>query len=184
MAAINYCLEAEKIAIDDLDLIVIGRSMQLCINDVMKYIPIKDKSKIVELPIPSHHQAHAYSSYFASGFEKSLILIIDEQGHWLENNTFEKESIYIAENEEIKELQTFKGNYIDISIGMFYDLFSVILGFTDGSVPAAGKLMGLASYGKKEKTYKLLEVNKEGNINVKWDNLIQYLKLKSSTKRF
>ena len=178
MAAINYCLEAEKIAIDDLDLIVIGRSMQLCINDVMKYIPIKDKSKIVELPIPSHHQAHAYSSYFASGFEKSLILIIDEQGHWLENNTFEKESIYIAENEEIKELQTFKGNYIDISIGMFYDLFSVILGFTDGSVPAAGKLMGLASYGKKEKTYKLLEVNKEGNINVKWDNLIQYLKLK------
>ena len=147
LAAINYCLEAENISIDDLDLIVIGRSMQSCIDDVMKYIPIKDKGKIKELPIPSHHKAHAYSSYFASEFDNSLIIVIDEQGHWLEDNTFEKESIYIGKNSGIEELQSFKGNYTDISIGMFYDLFSVILGFTDGSVPAAGKLMGLSSYG-------------------------------------
>lgn len=178
LAAINYCLEAENISIDDLDLIVIGRSMQSCIDDVMKYIPIKDKSKIKELPIPSHHKAHAYSSYFASDFDNSLIIVIDEQGHWLEDNTFEKESIYIGKNSDIEELQSFKGNYTDISIGMFYDLFSVILGFTDGSVPAAGKLMGLSSYGHETDNISLLEIKENGNIVVNWENLIDYLKSK------
>lgn len=178
LAAINYCLEEECIAIDDLDLIVIGRSMQSCIDNVMKYIPIKDKRKIKELPIPSHHKAHAYSSYFASGFDKSLIIVIDEQGHWLENNTFEKESIYIGKESEIEELQSFSGNYTDISIGMFYDLFSVILGFTDGSVPAAGKLMGLSSYGHELNNVSILEMEDDGNIVVDWKNLVDYLKLK------
>lgn len=177
LAAINYCLEFAKIQIDDVELFVCGRSIKSCRNDVLRYIPVKDKNKIIEVPIPSHHLAHAYSAYCASDFESGITVVIDEQGHWI-GDKFEKISIYESKNREIKEKRKFYGDYYDVSLGMFYDFFSILVGFSDGMLPAAGKLMGLSSYGihEQEGEIQLIDLLEDGNIRVNISNLMSYLK--------
>lgn len=176
MASITYCLNFANICIDDITLLVCGRSITTCKDVVLKYIPIKDKSKIVEIPIPSHHLAHAYSTYFASGFNESIIFVIDEQGHW-NDDKFEKISIYYAKDEKVSKIRKFFGNYFDISLGMFYDFFATIIGFSDGMLPAAGKLMGLAAYGTlKENDFYLIDLEEDGNVKINIEKLLIYLK--------
>lgn len=175
MSSINYCLEKVNIKIDELDKIVVGRSIQSALKAAKQYIPILDKSKIVESKLPSHHYSHAVSAYYPSGFEDALVFVADEQGHWINEHYYEKLSVYIVKNGKFSVYHKQYGDYYNISLGMFYDLFSYILGFSDGGLPAAGKTMGLAAYGEYKKDVpKLLNVNNL-KINIDIDKIIQYL---------
>ena len=101
----------------------------------------KYKKKIIQI---RHHLAHAASTYYTSGFNKSAILIIDGNGSDLETTTY-----YKGNNFNIKKLDSyhFRG------IGDIYEVISSkILKFGPGG---EGKTMGLAPYGRKNNNIKI-----------------------------
>lgn len=79
-----------------------------------------------------HHQSHAAYAYLSSGYPESDILAIDGRG-WKFN------CIFIDKDGNITDLSD------KMSIGILWNYFSKYLGF--GHL-GAGKLMGLAGYGK------------------------------------
>ncbi|OHX36806.1 carbamoyltransferase [Methylomonas sp. LWB] len=82
-----------------------------------------------------HHLAHTVSSYYLSGFEKSLILSIDGEGD-------DVSSMIIDAN--IKEFNTLKTKSVADSLGHFYLKIIAFLGYKDFD---EYKVMGLAPYG-------------------------------------
>ena len=101
-----------------------------------------------KLHFVKHHDAHAAACFYASGFKKSAILVIDGVG---EHATT---SLYQASENTISLLKQF---YYPDSIGLFYAAITEYLGFkhNDGE----GKVMGMAAYGNPvyaEKMHNLL----------------------------
>jgi carbamoyltransferase len=164
MKSITYCLDTAGIGIDDLDLVVGNRPL----NDgsarrLLRDLPIKDKSKICELPMPSHHLAHAYSGYFASPFDDAAVLVVDGVGSRIPgSNRIEKHTIYSAEGTKLSPIRSlsYAPDYSDVGLGLLYEFFTAKLGFTTkwgnpswgsfscGGYLEAGKTMGLAPYGR------------------------------------
>ena len=100
-----------------------------------------------------HHQSHALYAFLTSGFKQSDILAIDGRG-------WKYRCIFINKNGKIINLSS------KINIGEQWNRISKILGF--GNL-GAGKLMGLAAYGKYDpslhlaietENYNFLEKNK------------------------
>lgn len=112
-----------------------------------------------------HHDAHAYSTYFSSGFDDALVFIFDGGGDFFDSMQ-ESESIYLAENgvfttvekrlqdiavrhmqDPINHLPPFmpkKVENLQLSLARKYAQITRLLGFGFGQ---EGKTMGLASYG-------------------------------------
>lgn len=84
-----------------------------------------------------HHLAHAVSTFYLSGFDKSNIIISDGRG------AFEATSLWYGDKEGIKPIKTF--NWPD-SLGLLYAIFTDYLGFK--KFQDEWKVMGLASYGE------------------------------------
>ena len=83
-----------------------------------------------------HHDAHAASAFYPSGFEQALVLVADGMG--------ERESLtlYTAADKQLTKLASIPDIY---SLGLFYSLFTVYLGFNFNADEY--KVMGLAPYG-------------------------------------
>ena len=103
MKAVAYCLDTADIGIDDLDLVVANRPLgDGGIRRTLRELPIRDKSKVRELPMPSHHLAHAATAYYSSGFDDSAILIIDQAGsRFPVTCDIEKHTVFTGEGLEI-----------------------------------------------------------------------------------
>jgi carbamoyltransferase len=86
-----------------------------------------------------HHLSHASNAYFASGFDRALIVTLDGYGSGLAG------SISIGEGGKIKRLQNLHFPY---SLGMFYEHVTASLGFKPDR--HAGKIVGLAAYGDRK----------------------------------
>lgn len=84
-----------------------------------------------------HHQCHAASAFYASGFDRALIFTIDGSGE--EYCTVE----WIGSAGSIRMLRSHK---LPDSLGGYYGTFTEFLGFRINS--EEGKLMGLAPYGE------------------------------------
>jgi carbamoyltransferase len=84
-----------------------------------------------------HHLAHAYSTYFMSGFERAGVLTIDGSGE--ETTT----QLAVGEGDEIRIVESFE---IPNSLGWFYAALTQYLGFLP--YRDEGKLMGLAALGE------------------------------------
>jgi carbamoyltransferase len=121
------------------------------LSELWKYHPIKVKKDIKRMLIDigldektppirfvSHHLSHAASSFYCSGFEESLILIIDGSGEYKSTSLFQGKGL------QLKELQSFD---LPNSIGWFYQTITEYLGFKPNH--HEGKLMALAAYGQK-----------------------------------
>lgn len=117
----------------------------------------------------SHHLYHASLAFYNSGFDKSLIIVVDGFGK-NEGSIRECESVYvaeypnifnpiiknylIAENDYEQDLNTIKNQYLNcevnakskIGIAGLYGSCASHFGESDLS---AGKIMGLQSYGSK-----------------------------------
>jgi carbamoyltransferase len=130
-----------------------------------------------------HHINHAAISFYNSGFNKSLVIVIDGfgKGFLLKNNKklHESESIYVAEYPAkfklIYKHLTYVDGYVNYEEGIpeetFFDFeyeleyefcktfFNMSLLFEKASVMIgsnpldAGKVMGLSSYGKNIKSF-------------------------------
>ncbi len=86
-----------------------------------------------------HHQAHAASAYYCSGFDRSAILVIDGSGEMDCTSSFVGEGLKITPNPGIHYT-------IPDSLGWFYAGMTEYLGFKPYN--DEGKVMGLASYGR------------------------------------
>ena len=163
--AIRYCLDAEGIGLDDLDLIVVDHALEPVNTDSLaSLLPIRDRSKVRSIPHPSHHTAHAYSTYFCSPFEESAVLVADTYGSLTSIGT-EAESGFYAKGMAVRPVLK---NYQKVwsekatdqkpyySLTYIYNFISLALGFSSDaskkqvtgiSVSDAGKTMGLAPFG-------------------------------------
>ena len=113
----------------------------------------------------THHDAHAYSTYYSSGLDESLVFVFDGGGDFLLSKQ-EAETIYIGKNGRITEIDRRLQNMavrhmkdeinhvfplmpdyvqnLEMSLARKYAQITRLLGFGFGQ---EGKTMGLASYG-------------------------------------
>jgi carbamoyltransferase len=93
-----------------------------------------------KLHVFDHHYSHAGSAYFASPFDRALVITGDARGD------FRSASVYLGEGDRMRELDwrsTFD------SMGFYYSIITFILGMRP--VRHEGKVTGLAAYGDPEK---------------------------------
>ncbi len=155
--AFRHCLEAGGIDIVDVDCIayyelpVKKLSRQLWTQVPTKLDPVRswlDSTKPereirevlgVEAPIRmySHHQSHAASTFFYSGFDESAILTVDGVGEWATSSYAVGKDARIDLIDEV---------VFPDSIGLFYSSITNYLGFE--VLEGEYKVMGLAPYGR------------------------------------
>jgi carbamoyltransferase len=85
-----------------------------------------------------HHNCHAAGSFYSSGFDKALIVTMDNSGDGVSMQ------IAIGNGSEIQVVKRFERPN---SMGLFYSMVTQFCGFTKDSDEY--KLMGLAAYGDK-----------------------------------
>ncbi len=90
----------------------------------------------------NHHLAHAASAYYLSGFSEAAVLTIDGSGDR------ETSTLYYGQGADLKKVRDFL--IYPESLGYVYTVFAnhLALGWIEG----AGKLMGLAGFGKADTT--------------------------------
>lgn len=160
--AIRKMLSKNKIKRDDCELLLTehpdGRFGAYPHN--IQSLPIK-KEAIRTLPCPSHHLAHAYSSFFCSPFEESVVYVCDTFGSMLENGyARESETAFLFSEKEQKLFERKTRKVGEINIGRFYEGITSILGFSSPSITQlfgflgeSGKTMALASFGNERKDF-------------------------------
>ena len=141
-----------------------------------------------------HHDAHAYSTYYSSGFDNSLIFVFDGGGDFVQSLQ-ESETIYYAYQGDItcidKRLQNmairhmkdsinhvypFMPLYVqnlEMSLARKYSQITHLLGFGFGQ---EGKTMGLASYGTPLIDYTDLEYQ-DIHFSLKYADLLKELNI-------
>jgi carbamoyltransferase len=97
---IDYCLDAEGITLDDVDLIVRNcyilpvaeMEERLVYQDMPGFLPEHERAEATKHPLYlsrsdkvvsiSHHLAHAYSAFAVSPFEEGVVMIVDGVGSY------------------------------------------------------------------------------------------------------
>jgi len=90
-----------------------------------------------QLLFSTHHQAHAASAYYASPYDKAVVLCLDGVGEWATTTT------WLGEGNELNPLWQIDFPH---SLGLLYSAFTYYAGFRVNS--GEYKLMGLAPYGE------------------------------------
>jgi len=112
---------------------------------VKKSFPTPDKYKH-KFHFLEHHMCHAASCFYPTKFEDAAILTVDGAGEWATT------MMAHGNGNKINKILTIDTPY---SLGAFYQAISRYMGFKYAEGP--GKLMGLASYGKRNTNeYRLL----------------------------
>lgn len=163
--AINFCLKEAGININQLDCIahswvgeLLESSMHLAQDDYWNKIyegafsvdakksilrehfgDFNPDGKFCQVP---HHMAHAASAFYASGFNESLVLIIDGSGE------LETTSVFHGRD---GHLRTLDKHYSNGSIAILYGVMTSYLGFDFNSDEY--KVMGLSPYGNPSNYY-------------------------------
>src|SRR5436189_119048 len=81
-AAINYCLDAEDIELEDVALVVQNALHCMFKHGNHWFRGPRLISKDSRLPVVtiSHHLAHAYGAFYSSPFDKAAVLVVDGSG--------------------------------------------------------------------------------------------------------
>src|SRR5258708_4346996 len=165
-SAVKYLLSAEDLSLDDIDLVICGSSIRLCKSRLLMYLPFRPE-RVSEIPVPGHHLAHAYSAFATCSFNDPAVLVIDEQGHHLPDNRYEKCSWYEVVDGKLANLEKFYGDNSNISLGLFYNIFAALIGLSEADLPSAGKLMGLAPFGRPHPEWpRLIKIEDSGDTKI------------------
>ena len=100
------------------------------------------KKRYKKLDVYDHHEAHAASAYFYSGWNKCYVLTIDG---WGDDSS---SKLYKADNGELFQLSS--SSSLD-SLGYFYGSITKLLGYKPHR--HEGKVLGLAAFGNYKKAY-------------------------------
>lgn len=105
-------------------------------QEIRQYLGFSGRLEIVD-----HHQAHAASAFFYSGFEEAAVLTVDGVGEWT-TTAFGRAGG--------REVELFEEVHFPHSLGFLYSAITSYLGFevNDGEY----KVMGLAPYGQARHT--------------------------------
>lgn len=157
--SINYCCKALGIEPNDVDLWVTNACFPGAVYILRSQLVGIPDSKIIEVEKPGHHLAHAYSTFFASPYKESAVLVYDVNGS-IHNNQKENYSIYFGKNITLDTVKTDFLELGELSIAELYVLYAAILQLSpkkdgdygdDDSLRSGGKLMGYAAqYFNKE----------------------------------
>ena len=104
---------------------------------------------------PSHHESHAASAFFCSGFPDAAVVTADGVGEWATTTIGHGKG---------KELKLLREIHYPHSLGLLYSAITYYLGFKVKS--AEYKVMGLAPYGEPkylEQMRKLIDVKPDGS---------------------
>ncbi len=164
-------------------------------NPTFTYI-LKFISSFIELPnidnvidfTSTHHLSHVGTSFFNSGFEESIVVVVDGHGSPYKDQITECESIYLMsykkglkliiknyftppymnlkkleENtyDEIVNNNEYKGN-ISNEFGGIVNIYTTATLLIGQKMEEGGKVMGLSSYGEKIKDFPKLFVDDYG----------------------
>ena len=98
--AVDYCLNAEGITLDDVDLVVRNcyvmpveeMDRRIAHQDMPGYLSIEEREQAARDPLylstsnkvvtMSHHLAHAYSAFAASPFDEGVVMVVDGVGSY------------------------------------------------------------------------------------------------------
>ncbi|MGC8713518.1 MAG: carbamoyltransferase N-terminal domain-containing protein, partial [Leptodesmis sp.] len=154
--AIRYCLDTCNIGITDLATITGNLPGHDFAPDILRRVLPPEVAGRVQR-VPSHHLAHAYSTYWNSGFEEALILAVDATGSTIDHRT-ESYTLYEGRGQSITTLhsETVTAHLAGLStLGFLYEYITRKAGFvtqlSDRVKHAeSGKLMGLAPFGQEQ----------------------------------
>ncbi|MBD2438392.1 carbamoyltransferase C-terminal domain-containing protein [Nostoc sp. FACHB-110] len=155
--AIRYCLDTCNITLSDLATITANMPGHDCAPDILRRVmPAEITDKVTR--IPSHHLAHAYSAYWPSGFDEALILVVDASGSTTPAHDTESYTLYEGRGQTITTLhnEMVAAHLAQLStLGFVYEYITRKAGFVTKvgekiQHAEAGKLMGLAPYGKEQ----------------------------------
>lgn len=154
--ALRWCLDYANIELRELsaiglgsDLDILGQWMGLTRAQRRAELPLDDPERLLPtalfgpgprpplIPI-RHHLAHAASCFWPSGFREAAVLVMDNRGE--DSAT----TLAYGTHDGITTLETYP---VEHSLGLFYRIATQYTGLysKDGN---AGKLMGLAAYGR------------------------------------
>jgi len=125
------------------------------------------------IKIFDHHQSHAASSFFFSGFDEAAILTVDGVGEWA-TTTYGKG--------KGRKIEIFEEVSFPNSIGLFYSTITSYMGFQINS--GEYKVMGLAPYGQPkyvDKLYEMIRLKDKGQyeLNLKYYDFLRGEKMYS-----
>jgi carbamoyltransferase len=124
-----------------------------------------------------HHLCHAASAYYPTPFEEAAIFTIDGAGEWTTSLQA------YGRGNQIHKISSVDTPY---SLGAFYQAISRYLGFK--LIEGPGKLMGLASYGKRDtavykKMKQLVRLTKWGGFELDMDYFSYHYTRKSGVSQ-
>jgi carbamoyltransferase len=186
--AIKYCLESQKITIDEIEYIGFYEkpmikferilhqhienfpksfktfilSMPSWLNEKLRVVKlVRKKLKYKgEVLFIEHHFAHAAGAFLVSPFEKSAISTVDGVGEWTTTAFGLGEGNDITLSKEIR---------FPHSLGLLYSTITAYLGFKVNN--SEYKVMGLSAYGERnrqknlyyERLNKVIDIKKDGS---------------------
>ena len=165
--AIDYCLKAGGMVLEDLDYLAYGSDCAVANEYKRKFIEkgyaefrpdMLEQDRIEQFIAEQaggrpafyhvdHHLAHAASTFFTSPYEEAAIYTVDGMGNWMtaSQNIGRGNSIEVVERTPYPH-----------SLGMFYGAITQLLGFKASR--DEGKVMGLAPYGSAKLVHKVRQL--------------------------
>lgn len=201
--SINYCLNGISISYKDIDLWVYSTTEIVDETNSQFFAMYPDLDESILKFIP-HHLAHAFSSFYSSGFDEACVVVADASGSiisyknqthkWYPPENFglsgysdwaESVSIYNFTREGYEEVHKKwmefpikAGEDSNVSLGTIYSNGSLQLIFEpDSKTWPAGKLMGLASFANPDIVAEAPEFVKEVDGDIFFPNIPIYPKV-------
>jgi carbamoyltransferase len=135
--AIRFCLRHAGFHIEDIDFVASPGETYEGYKDILKRFFEYNFGFAPQIILVDHHTAHAASAYYASGFDKALILTMDFSG--------DGKSTTVNTGRDGK-IETVKVYRRPDSLGIFYSAVTQFLGFQKDSDEY--KVMGMSAYGR------------------------------------
>ena len=124
----------------------------------------------------THHESHAASAFYASGFPDSTIVTVDGVGEWATATIGAGKGTEVTLSHEVRYPH---------SLGLLYSAVTYYLGFRVNS--AEYKVMGLAPYGEPkyvEQLRKLIDIKEDGSFALKMQYFTYDRTLRMTGKAF
>ena len=189
---LNECLIAENRDVQQAEVFEEFYNEQFPFYDFLIKNNLQDFSKKFNplIKTETHHEAHAYSALAISPFEKAIIVVMDGAGSQVgEENKYEECSVFLQDKGTIKlvfqrsikivKSKKIQGQTFSNGVGLLYEKLSE---FIFNSSTSAGKVMGLAPFGKATTVEDRIKFQEElswensfkGKSKAEWENSSHY----------
>lgn len=199
--AIQYCLQAGNLRIEDVDYIAFYEKpilkFERVLSQHLQAFPWSLKTFISSMPswlseklrirkvikkdlgfsgpvfFMGHHQSHAAAAFLPSPFEEAAILTVDGVGEWQTTTLGRGKG---------KEIELFNEICFPHSLGLLYSTITAYLGFSVNN--SEYKVMGLAPYGLMDreknsyyqKLQQVIDIKEDGSFHLNMDYFIYHFK--------